>query len=99
MEKGFLFLLEVSWSASVREQLPSTVCQLLLFLTAYVPSIHSEQGVTDLVLDVPRATDMLSHFVARAVIDDVLAPSFTEDTHAGNLNIAHLARSTLPILS
>ena len=38
----------------------------------------------DLTLDVPDAAVQISTFVARAVIDDVLPPSFVEELSAGD---------------
>ena len=37
----------------------------------------------DLTLDVPDAAAQIATFIARAVIDDVLPPSFVEDLSAG----------------
>lgn len=34
-----------------------------------------EDALEDLILDVPEATDMLSLFIARGVIDDILPPA------------------------
>lgn len=41
------------------------------------------QSVDDLQIDVPGAPDLIATFVARAVIDDILPPSFVEKLPSG----------------
>ena len=44
---------------------------------------HLVGAAADLKLDVPDAAAQIATFIARAVIDDVLPPSFVEDLSAG----------------
>lgn len=41
------------------------------------------QAVDDLQIDVPDAPNLIATFVARAVIDDILPPSFVERLRSG----------------
>ena len=41
------------------------------------------QSVEDLSLDVPAADDLVAHFIARAVTDDILPPAFLSQLSSG----------------
>lgn len=41
------------------------------------------QSVDDLAVDVPAAVDLIAHFVARAVTDDILPPAFLQKLSEG----------------
>ena len=52
------------------------------------------EALDDLCLDVPEAPDLLALFTARAIVDDILPPSFLiqQSTTAGDLcKAAHRA--------
>ena len=53
------------------------------------------QEVEDLELDVPHALDLLTLFVARAVTDDILPPSFVTHTK-GTRDLPYNQETELP---
>jgi len=43
-------------------------------------------AIDDIVLDCPDAVEVLSKFIARAVVDEIIAPRFLKDAHTGSNN-------------
>ena len=77
-------------------QSKNSVCQVVSLVVSFVENefnfkdcLHYMtrllQAISDLQLDVPDAVELLSQFMARAVVDDILPPSFLTKTFQGTV--------------